>query len=541
MKYLYFLLIILSSHSFIHAQDWEILNYNTINKQDPISYSDNIEMSGKKVAGIITYSIDSLGYVKVHREIIYPQLIRYLKDSESGWKRYRAYLKDFIDDSLLPKVYVNEKQLTFGKTRSVRIDGTLHIDHMPSPSGAELKRIFYPSSDQRLFIENWTIINRTDSLMDISIANTQTNRIALGKADEFIYGVESYGEIEGITLGQGESYDFDISFHAKSESEYAIHPNRELEKRKKFLNAIQSKLTLETPDSVLNTLFEFSKVRAAESIYDSKMGLVHSPGGGRYYAGVWANDQAEYSGPFFPYLGLDDGNTAALNAYKKFYQQMKTIPNHDNNLWSSFEMSGDLTCCGGDRGDAAMIAYGGLHYLMATGDLVQCIEYEPMINWCLTYNHKKLNSEGVVQSDTDEMEGRIATGSANLSTSTLYYGALDLAIDYYNDIGFKKSKINLLKKRKKALGLAIESYFGAHVEGLDTYKYFKEHQHLRHWICMPLVVGLHNRKDPTIKALFESLWTENGVHVEKNSENHEISKIFWDRGSLYAFRGTFIA
>jgi len=30
---------------------------------------------------------------------------------------------------------------------------------------------------------------------------------------------------------------------------------------------------------------------------------MHGPGGGRYYAAIWANDQAEYANPFFPFLG----------------------------------------------------------------------------------------------------------------------------------------------------------------------------------------------------------------------------------------------
>jgi hypothetical protein len=139
------------------------------------------------------------------------------------------------------------------------------------------------------------------------------------------------------------------------------------------------------------------------------------------------------------------------------------------------------------------------------------------------------------------MEGRIETGIANLSTSSLYYGALDLAIDYYTELNVSEEKIEDLKERKAKLNSSIESYFGANVEGLDTYKYFKEHKYLRHWICLPLVVGIHNRTEATVEALFDRLWTDNGVHAEKNSDNPDISKIFWDRGTLYALRGTIIA
>ena len=57
---------------------------------------------------------------------------------------------------------------------------------------------------------------------------------------------------------------------------------------------------------MLNKAFAFAKVRATESIFATKGGLMHGPGGGRYYAAIWANDQAEYANPFFGYLG--EGN-----------------------------------------------------------------------------------------------------------------------------------------------------------------------------------------------------------------------------------------
>ena len=39
---------------------------------------------------------------------------------------------------------------------------------------------------------------------------------------------------------------------------------------------------------------------------------MHGPGGGRYYAAIWANDQAEYANPFFGYLGEGNPRASAL-------------------------------------------------------------------------------------------------------------------------------------------------------------------------------------------------------------------------------------
>ncbi len=81
---------------------------------------------------------------------------------------------------------------------------------------------------------------------------------------------------------------------------------------------------------MLNRAFAFAKIRATESIYETKGGFMHSPGGGAYYAAIWANDQAEYANPFFPFLGDAIANESAINSYRHFARYMnpdyKQIP-----------------------------------------------------------------------------------------------------------------------------------------------------------------------------------------------------------------------
>ena len=62
-------------------------------------------------------------------------------------------------------------------------------------------------------------------------------------------------------------------------------------------------------------MFELAKIRATDSVFQTKGGLMFAPGGEGYYAAIWANDNAEYQGPFAPYLGEEAANEAALNAY----------------------------------------------------------------------------------------------------------------------------------------------------------------------------------------------------------------------------------
>jgi hypothetical protein len=145
------------------------------------------------------------------------------------------------------------------------------------------------------------------------------------------------------------------------------------------------------------------------------------------------------------------------------------------------------------------------------------------------------NEAGVIESQTDEMEGRLPTGTANLSTSSLAYGGLISAVNLARSLHKPDTIIQKYSKQATDLRAAIESYFGADIKGLHTYKYFKEHNSLRSWICLPLVMGIMERKEGTVKALFEQLWTPNGLATEAGD------KEFWDRSTLYGLRGVFIA
>ena len=198
-------------------------------------------------------------------------------------------------------------------------------------------------------------------------------------------------------------------------------------------------------------------------------------------------------------------------------------------------MEGDLPCCSKDRGDAAMISYGTSQFVLASGDKKIAEELWPLIEWSIAYCNANLNGHGVVLSDTDEMEGRILTGDANLATSSLYYGGLINAARVAEMLNKKPGVEKDLLHKAKRLEAAIDNYFGTTIDGIETYRYFDGHQTFRHWICLPLVMGIQTRKEGTLNALFDKLWADNGILVEPGDN------VFWDRGTLYAFRGAFKA
>jgi hypothetical protein len=501
-----------------------------------LPHSDNIEMAGQKVAGIIYYTVDKNRQLHIERDIIYPQLRIFNKTTDPDWKIYRAYFRHTYRDDVLPVITHRMKTLIPGPVDSVEIEGKLTFYHQPV-QGISIQRTLLPSMTERLFVEIWEIKNVSGENQELQIGNTLFETREQGYKG--IYILRAYSDADAdLILKAGESYCFSVNFEAGINDEplgdvsYSMVESQ----RDSFLSAMKENLVLETPDEILNTLFYFSKIRAAENIFDTKMGLVHSPGGSNYYCGIWANDQAEYSGPFFPFLGYKEGIVAAYNCYRKF---LENIPGDYSPITSSFEIEGELTCCGKDRGDAAMIAYGASQYALLRGDNNLAVEIWPLIDWCLEYCHRMRNPAGVIKSGTDEMEGRIPTGDANLATSSLYYGGLRFAAHLANEIG-DPGAAKLYNARAEELAISIENYFGARIEGLETYRYFDGNEHLRHWICLPLVVGIDTRKAATVDALLNKLWTENGVLVELNPGPDQ-SGTFWDRGTLYALRGTFKA
>ncbi len=519
---------------------WNITGRNSIvwdtGKASGLPHSDNIEMAGEKVAAILYYTINESQQLELSRDIIFPQLRTFNKTNEPDWKKHRAYFRQTFGNEILPNLSHNGKILVPDKVDSVEIAGKIIFYHHPV-QGIKITRTLLPSMKERLFIEKWELTNLTGEQQTLSVGNTNYTSSQAGYKG--IYHVHLYTDAENeIQLAPGATHSFALFFSAgiNNEALEGFDLTTEETGRNQFLQEMRTNLVLQTSNDVLNTLFYFSKIRAAENIFSSKMGIVHSPGGGNYYVGVWANDQVEYSGPFFPFLGYPKGNRAAFNAYKMF---QNNIPENFTPISSSFEIDGELPCCGKDRGDAAMIAYGTSQYLLMTGDKEKSEELWPLIEWSLEYCKRQINEDGVVTSETDEMEGRISTGDANLATSSLYYGGLKFASFLAKELGLDE-KAAVYKNRKNDIAKAIENHFGYTLEGLETYRYFDGNQHLRHWICLPLVMGINNRAEATTEALLHKLWTENGVLVELNPESKS-ADVFWDRGTLYALRGTFKA
>jgi hypothetical protein len=511
---------------------WQLNQDGSISWQinNSVPHSDHIEMSGKRISCVLRYGVSADSSFHATRSLIWPMLRTIPNNTHASLTR------QFAQDAF-ELVTVNYKPIQAEKVYSITINGTLLVKSKGG-NNLELTRQYFPSVTLPGYCEVYTIKNTSGKNCVVEIP--RSNNIYYtdpAKGTEGSYAIHiDFFNGGNFNLQTNDAVSFSVFYSGVKANEQVptVDADNEKAKRLAFIHDVWSKLVLETPDTVLNREFAFAKIRAAESIFETKGGPMHGPGGEAYYSAIWANDQAEYIGPFFPFLGYDYGNQASLNAYLHFARFMN---NEYKPIPSSIIAEGtDIWHGAGDRGDGAMIAYGAARYALVSGDKIQAEQLWPLIEWCLEYCRRKLNAEAVVISDADELEGRFPAGNANLCTSSLYFDALNSAFYLGEALGKEKKQLKLYKEQAAKLKTAIEKYFGSRIEGFDTYKYYKENDTLRAWICIPLTMGIYERKAGTIAALFSPrLWTQDGLASLAGD------KTFWDRSTLYALRGVLAA
>lgn len=486
------------------------------------SFANHIEMAGRKTASIISYGIDKDNNLRLNLHAVYPTLRYNPNDTHSS----------FDNNFKGVSIVVGGEKLS-EKVKNFEFDGILAINTYIDK--LKVVREFCPANYSKALIEKITLENTSDNSLDIDIVK-RDKTICLSKyasvhKEEII--VKVLVDVDKFKLDRGERKTVNIAYCAELKSKnIQINFEKEYAHRKEFLKQMEDKLKIETPSEVINNMAKFAKIRASESIFDTKGGLMHCPGGGGFYAAVWTNDQCEYVNPLFAYLGYDVGIAQSINCYslyKKFIKQNST-------MITSIIAEGDGVWHGaGDRGDNAMYAYGLARFLLARDDKTLAMEYLPYLETCLDYTISKINSDGVVASDSDELENRFESGKANLCTSCLAYDALISNAVLFKELG-KNEIAEKYQDIAEKLKENILKYFGANVEGYETFRYCKEEKRLRSWICMPMVVGIDDRSEDTVDALLSDKLRKGNGLLTRSGE-----KTFWDRSLLYALRGIFKA
>lgn len=494
------------------------------------SHRDHLEMGGRSVNAIVKWAVDEKGRISLGRLCRWPML-REKKDDT------HAALSVEFGSASDPVPTVDGRPYEPGEVSSLAIHGALSWDEI-GPDLAVTRTVF-PSVSLACLLERWEIRNVSREAKVVAIPRAPVE-VEL-PIERFAWAAHRV-RTEWIGSGRrrlapGESFVAGLVFSAREDGQPAPYPDVEAEwaARRRYRDGLESSLRLKTGDPIVDRLFAFSKLRAAENVLATRGGLMHAPGGfNRYLAALWCNDQNEYASPFFPFLGDPAGNESARNAYLWYARYAN--PDY-RPLPSSIVAEGRGTWEGaGDRGDAAMTAYGAARWALANGDPDAAREVWPLIAWCLEFCERKRTADGVVASDSDELEHRFSSGRTNLATSCLTYDALVSAAHLAEALGEPATLAETYRERAVALRAAIERVFGARIGPYETYRYHEGLERLRAWICLPLAMDIFDRAPGTVDALFSpDLWTQDGLLTEAGT------KTYWDRSTLYALRGVFRA
>ncbi len=484
-------------------------------------HTDDIEMAGFYCADIVKYGMTEEGFLLLHHPV-FPTLRLRPNNTHASYQLNVA-------DEFMPRLMADGQKITETLTR-VEIDGALLLEC--SAGDLNVTHVCFPSTDYRAAYETVTVTNNGAAPVRLT-ATSYGCEVDQTMGPMGINITEVFTDFADNMLAPGASYAYSITISGRVANETAPSacPADEYRRRIRNIERLVSPMKLDTGNQTLDAMFRFAKLRAGESVFDTMYGLIHSPGGYSYYAATWCNDQVEYAGPYFAYTGDENLLEASMNAYRMYIPFMSSryepIP-------SSVIAEGvDYWNGAGDRGDAAMYLYGASRFALTSGSRAYAEELLPAIEWCAEYCRRKINESGVVASDRDELEGRFPSGDANLCTSTLAYSGYLCAASLEREIG-SPAKAEEYEKLAGDLHTAIETYFGAALHGIDTYRYYDGCDVLRSWICMPLCVGIFERASGTVEALTsEWLMKPDGMLTAEGCPT------IWDRSTLYGLRGIF--
>lgn len=509
-----------------------------------LPFSDHIELSGRVASHIISYMVDTDGIPSIFLHSSYPNFRLRPVATEA------SYAHNFIN---LSKVLVNGKPVR-EKSRFIDILGKLTFIN-EIDGGIEVKRTFFPAVYTTAIIEKIEIENlNEEGEISVEVSTPVGEYISLSKysldgteylsradvADDtgkMMFGLDPYQE--DIVKAQDKKTFYVVYYTRPKEEDILVNCLYEEKKRNDFINSVLKGIRIETPEPLLDTCFTHAVLRGTESVFDTKAGLMHCPGGGAYYGAVWTNDQIEYSAPFFGYAGFDAPIEATINTIRMFseeidnsYKPMKkrhaipsSISNCGDNVWNIV----------GDRGDTQMFASGASRFLLALGDRELANEFFKAIEFAVNFTKSRTDRLGRVKSDTDELEGRFPTTKYNLSTNALAYDTYMFASRLAEELGMSSQKYECFNLAAKQRNSIVRNFTGT-VKGFKTFRYYKNNKVLRSWICMPMCVGIKDNAKATIDALFSEDMYQNGYM--KTAQNR---KTTWDRSLLFALRGGFKA
>jgi hypothetical protein len=437
-------------------------------------------------------------------------------------------------EDMLPEMLIDGMPLKVTIPEKAVFDGMLTLTYTAG-GGIVATRTIYPSMTKALVVDEWRVRNTGRKTVTLSVKPTRSEKAV----DDKVVMAWKAQAVESATLKPGCEISFHASIHARmnDERDQPVDVSSERAARRALAEAAwNGPGRLETPDHDLNVAYALQKFHVLECPIETVKGVITHNGSLRYSPGIWANDPVEYSSPLFPFFGDPNLNKAGMNMYRVWLDHCREYG--IDPFPGSFEHAA-LKLTQRWRGDDAMVLYGLSKFLLFQGDRAAAEEMWPLIEFSAESVKRNTRPDGIVASKTDEMEGRYLTGDANLSTSALAYGGYCFAARLARALD--KPVTAEFNQRAVRLRQAIESFYGAEVEGFRTYRYFDGNNALRGWILLPLAMGITERQDATLDAMVsDRLWPDRmkGGDILAASNRRETE---WGRETYYALRVLFKA
>ena len=364
-------------------------------------HSDRIEMGGEQVSCAVTYGVQN-GEPYYKRQFAFPDFRTQPNNTCATY---------YPETDKNPIAFQTKE--TFER---VEFDGALSV--YSRAGDLKVVRRFYPSVELPVFYEQIELYN--GGKKSVSPEWKTLDRIDLRLTCEGYVYFERSCNTPCRPIEAGERLSLTFSYSARYANGDIPSESAPLDKRRARVAELLSQCDITTGNDTVDTMFAFAKLRAAEGLCNTVKGLIHNPGGLAYYAAIWCNDQCEYVAPWFAFTGDKKEAEAVENIYGWYYPYFNDgyLP-----IPSSIICGGtDNFGCAGDRGDAEMYLYGLSRVLLTQGKLPDDNQ-KKALEWCVEYIRRNLTADGVVYSDSDELENRISSG-INLNTSSLAYGGL---------------------------------------------------------------------------------------------------------------------
>ena len=246
------------------------------------AHADHLEMAGKQVAAVLYYGVRDDGSFRIEKSMVWPMLRTIPNDTHGSLKRRFPW-------DVVQSVFIDGR-MAREQVREIRFDGTLQVDS-ELRDGVTLQRVYFTSVERPALVELYRLKNAGECsvMVELPAVDTEIQTSAeLGVYGAYRVRLKTDG-VSTFRLQPGEEKCFSASIAAYRQDAACaeeVPAGKEWNMRMEKVRGWTEALTLETPDPVLDCMFAFSKVRACESIFDTKGGPMHGPGGETYYAAI---------------------------------------------------------------------------------------------------------------------------------------------------------------------------------------------------------------------------------------------------------------